>query len=261
MNKIYVTNFINATEPALEAFFNAVAPVKSVKLMNNAVHMYAFIEFESYEGAGRAVQLCNGREFQGGQLRVEYARPKRGRRWHQPGMPMNPPMALGSMPMEAMPMGMPQQMEMPMMPMRRPFIRRRMPPVNRGPVELSKTDLYVGNLAYTVTEEGLRRIFGETKFVSARIITRYGNSQGYGFITFANEKDQEEAMKRMNGCVVEGRQIKVAVAHVVHPRPEQPAPAETAPTTTATTTAPVTTTAPATQPADAPAETTQPETA
>lgn len=257
MSKIYVTNFINASEPALEQLFSTVAPVKSVKLMSNAVHMYAFIEFETYEGAAHAAQMYNGKEFQGVQLRVEQARPKRGRRWHQPGMPMNPPLPMGSMPMEPMPMGMPQQMEMPMMPMRRPFMRRRMPPVNRGPVELSKTDLYVGNLAYTVTEEGLRRIFGETKFVSARIITRYGSSQGYGFITFANEKDQEEAMKRMNGCVVEGRQIKVAVAHVVHPRAEQPGTAETAPAAAAstTTTAPVTTAAPAVQPADAPAET------
>jgi len=256
MNKIYVTNFINATEPALEALFASVAPVKSVKLMNNAVHMYAFVEFETYEGAGRAVNMFNGKEFQGGQLRVEYARPmRRNHHWHQPRMPMNP---MGAIPMEPMPMGIPQQMEMPMMPMRRPFMRRRMQPVNRGPVELSKSDLYVGNLAYTVTEEGLRRIFGDTKFVSARIITRYGNSQGYGFITFANEKDQEEAMKRMNGCVVEGRQIKVAVAHVVHPKPDAaPAEAAAAAPAAAAAAAPAPAAAaapaPAAQPADAPA--------
>jgi len=256
MNKIYVTNFISATEPALESFFAHVAPVKSVKLMSNATHMYAFIEYEDVHGAQRAVELFNGKDFQGGQLRVEFARPMhRRRRWHQPRMPMNPPIPMGTIPMETMPMGMPQQMDMGMMPMRRHFIPRRMVPVNREPVEFSKTDLYVGNLAYSVTEDGLRHIFGATKFVSARIISRYGRSQGYGFITFANEEDQQAAMTQMNGVVVEGRQIKVAVAHVVHQRPEQPAEAAAAAAPAAA--AP----APATKPADAPAETVAPESA
>jgi len=248
-----VTNFVNVNEPALEAFFARVAPVKAVKLMTNAIHMYAFIEFETEDGARRAVEAFNGKDFQGGPLRVEFARPmRRRRRWHQPRMPMTAPMPMGSMPMESMPMGMPQQMDMGMMPMRRHFIRRRMPPVNREPVEFSKTDLYVGNLAYTVTEEGLRHIFGATKFVSARIITRYGNSQGYGFITFANEEDQQAAMTQMNGVVVEGRQIKVAVAHVVHAKPEQPEGAAAAAAAAA---------APIAKPADAPAETIPTETA
>jgi len=269
MSKVYVTNFVNASEPALQAFFSQIAPVKSVKLMTNAVHMYAFVEYETADGARRSVEVFNGKDFQGGgQLRVEFARPVRRRNhWRQPRMPMTAPLPMGSMPMgmpqqmDTMPMGMPQQMDtmpMGMMPMRRHFMRRRMPPANREPVEFSKTDLYVGNLAYTVTEEGLRHIFGSTKFVSARIITRYGNSQGYGFITFANEEDQQAAMNQMNGVVVEGRQIKVAVAHVVHPKPEQPAPAAAAATTAPAAAAAA---APAAAAADAPAETTQTESA
>jgi len=238
--------------------------------MTNAVHMYAFIEYETADGAHRSVEFFNGKDFQGGQLRVEFARPMRRRnRWRQPRMPMTAPLPMGSMPMgmpqqmEPMPpMGMPQQMDpMPPMgmmpPMRRHFMRRRVPPATREPVEFSKSDLYVGNLAYTVTEEGLRHIFGSTKFVSARIITRYGNSQGYGFITFANEEDQQAAMAQMNGVVVEGRQIKVAVAHVVHPKPEQPAaPAAGAAAGAAAAAAPA-----AAAPADAPAETAQTESA
>jgi len=166
---------------------------------------------------------------------------------------MNPPIPLGTIPMETMPMGMPQQMEMGMMPMRRHYMPRRMVPVNREPVEFSKTDLYVGNLAYSVTEDGLRHIFGATKFVSARIIARYGRSQGYGFITFANEEDQQAAMAQMNGVVVEGRQIKVAVAHVVHQRPDQPAEPAAVVAPPAAAAAP--------KPAEAPAETVPPETA
>jgi len=255
MNKIYVTNFINATEPALESFFGHVAPVKSVKLMSNATHMFAFIEYEDVHGAQRAVELFNGKDFQGGQLRVEFARPMhRRRRWHQPRMPMNTPIPMG---METIPMGVPQPIEMGMIPMRRHYMPRRMVPVNRDPVEFSKTDLYVGNLAYSVTEDGLRHIFGATKFVSARIISRYGRSQGYGFITFANEEDQQAAMAQMNGVVVEGRQIKVAVAHVVHQRPDQSAGVEAAATPAAATAAAV----PVAKPADAPAETVAPESA
>jgi len=226
MNKIYVTNFINTDDAPLEAFFSQAGPVKSVKVLNNMMHAYAFVEYESEESARRAVDMFNGKDFQGGQLRVEFARPVfRRRRWRQPRMPMNmSTMPMTTMPMEPMPMGMPQQMEMGMVPpMHRPFMRRRTPPANREPVELSKTDLYVGNLAYTVTEEGLRQIFRGTKFVSARILMHYGQSQGYGFVTFANEADQQAAMQQMNGVIVEDRQIKVAVAHVVHPRPEQAA--------------------------------------
>jgi len=224
MNKIYVTNFVNADEATLESYFGQAGIVKSVKLLNNMMHAYAFIEYENEESSRRAVELFNGKDFQGCQLRVEFARPAyRRRRWRQPRMQMGA-MPMGTMPMETMPMGIPQQMEMGMVPpMRRPYMRRRPPPVSREPVELSKTDLYVGNLAYTVTEEGLRQIFRGTNFVSARILMRFGNSQGYGFVTFANEADQQAAMQKMNGAVVEDRQIKVAVAHVVHPKVEQPA--------------------------------------
>jgi len=225
-----VTNFITADEPSLQAFFGQAGPIKTVKLLNNMMHSYAFVEYESEESSRRAVEMFNGKDFQGSQLRVEFARPvfRRRRGWRQPRMQMGT-MPMGTMPMETMPMGMPQQMDMGMVPaMRRPFMRRRSPPASREPVELSKTDLYVGNLAYTVTEEGLRKIFQGTKFVSARILMRYGHSQGYGFVTFANEADQQAAMQMMNGALVEDRQIKVAVAHVVHPKPEQPAAAAAA---------------------------------
>jgi len=224
MSKVYVTNFVNADEPTLEAYFAQAGPIKSVKVLNNMMHVYAFVEYESEESSRRAVDLFNGKDFQGSPLRVEFARPVfRRRRWRQPRMQMGT-IPMGTMPMETMPMAMPQQMEMGMVPpMRRPFIRRRPHPASREPVELSKTDLYVGNLAYTVTEEGLRKIFRDTNFVSARILSRFGQSQGYGFVTFANEADQQAAMQKMNGAVVEDRQIKVAVAHVVHARPDAPA--------------------------------------
>jgi len=262
MNKIYVTNFVTSDEATLEAFFGQAGPIKAVKLLNNMMHAYAFIEYETEESARRAVDMFNGKDFQGGQLRVEFARPVlRRRHWRQPprmDMQMGT-MPLGTMPMEPMQMPMPQQMSMGMVgAMRRPFMRRRSPPATREPVELSKTDLYVGNLAYTVTEEGLRKIFRNTKFVSARILMRYGHSQGYGFVTFANEADQLAAMQQMNGVIVEDRQIKVAIAHVVHPKPEQPAAGAAAPAAAPAAAEPA---APAAEQPAAPAEAVPPTTA
>lgn len=149
--------------------------------------------------------MLNGREVSGEAMRVELARSARrpARHWRMP-----------------LSVGMNMGMNMGMNPYN---MRRRAPRAHREPAELSKTDVYVGNLAYTVTDEGLASIFAGTNFVGARIITKYGHSQGYGFVTFASEADQEAAIAKLNGATVEGRQIKVAAAHVVPPKPEQAA--------------------------------------
>jgi RNA recognition motif-containing protein len=39
----------------------------------------------------------------------------------------------------------------------------------------------------------------------------HGMLQGFGFVTFANSADAEQAREKMNGTIVEGRKIEVHV--------------------------------------------------
>ena len=235
MAKVYVTNCsIVSDKDTLVSLFQQVGPMfvpslylsllmtlcavqcvthehhsKSIQQLNNPQHAFAFVEYESEDSARSAVESFNGKEYNGETMRVELARSSR-----RPMRQWRVPLGVG--------MGMGMNMGM------NPYMRRRAPRANREPAELSKTDVYVGNLSYNVTDEGLANIFAGTNFVGARIIAKFGHSQGYGFVTFANEADQEAAIAKLNGAVVEGRQIKVAAAHVVPPKAEQPADASAA---------------------------------
>jgi RNA recognition motif-containing protein len=39
----------------------------------------------------------------------------------------------------------------------------------------------------------------------------HGMLQGFGFVTFANSADADQAREKMNGTIVEGRKIEVHV--------------------------------------------------
>jgi len=63
-------------------------------------------------------------------------------------------------------------------------------------------NLYVGNLSYGVTEEDLKKNFGETdECIAANIVReKYsGNSRGFGFVEMATEEEAQEAIRRLNG--------------------------------------------------------------
>jgi RNA recognition motif-containing protein len=77
-----------------------------------------------------------------------------------------------------------------------------------------KNKLYVGNLPYNITQEQLKEIFEKFgEVIEAIIITDKfsGRSKGFGFVTFADEKAAEEALK-MNEEEVMGRKIVVNIA-------------------------------------------------
>jgi len=82
-------------------------------------------------------------------------------------------------------------------------------------------NLYIGNLAYEVTEEDLKRNFGEVGgVISANIVKdKYtGISRGFGFVEMTNEEDAQEAIKKLNGAELAGRKIVVQEAR---PKREQ----------------------------------------
>ena len=75
------------------------------------------------------------------------------------------------------------------------------------------TKLYVGNLAFGVTEESLLQLFSGKgyKVGSARIITdrETGRSRGFGFVELGPEDDAAKAIGEFNGLEVDGRALQV----------------------------------------------------
>jgi RNA recognition motif-containing protein len=73
-------------------------------------------------------------------------------------------------------------------------------------------NIYVGNLAYSVTDENLGAMFGEFGAVESAkvIIDKFSNrSKGFGFVEMPNNSEADQAIKALNGKFLDGRNIKV----------------------------------------------------
>jgi RNA recognition motif-containing protein len=84
-------------------------------------------------------------------------------------------------------------------------------------------NIYVGNLAYSVTESDLKEAFSEFGEVSSVNLVKdkfSGQSKGFGFIEMPNNSEADAAIKGMNDRAIKGRNIKVNPAK---PREERPA--------------------------------------
>lgn len=72
--------------------------------------------------------------------------------------------------------------------------------------------LYVGNLAWTVTDQDLQEAFSEAgKVESAQVIMdrATNRSRGFGFVEMASDDAAETAVKKLNGRDIKGRAIRV----------------------------------------------------
>jgi len=90
-------------------------------------------------------------------------------------------------------------------------------------------NLFVGNLNYSSTEQGLRALFEEYGQVdSAKIIKDWesGRSRGFGFIEMPNDGEARTAVEGANGRVLDGRPLRVSEAQSRGERPSRrPSPA------------------------------------
>lgn len=72
--------------------------------------------------------------------------------------------------------------------------------------------LYVGGLAYSVTDQELEKLFSEHgKVLSAVVIKdrESGQSKGFGFVEMEDLKEAQNAIKTLNGKELSGRAIMV----------------------------------------------------
>jgi RNA recognition motif-containing protein len=82
-------------------------------------------------------------------------------------------------------------------------------------------NLYVSNLGFNVTDEGLNKLFIPFGAVSsAKVITDKftQQSRGFGFVEMSDDQAANNAINELNGAMVDGRAIKVSEAR---PREER----------------------------------------
>ena len=79
------------------------------------------------------------------------------------------------------------------------------------------TKLFVGSLAYAVTDEQLEELFKSAgNVVSAKVIIDRdtGRSKGFGFVEMGSEDEAKVAIDTLNGKELEGRDT--AFNHLLH---------------------------------------------
>ena len=75
--------------------------------------------------------------------------------------------------------------------------------------------LFVGNLAFSTTSQDLESLFAESGTCeSATVITdrETGRSRGFGFVEMSNSGEADQAIAKLNGRDLGGRQINVSEA-------------------------------------------------
>jgi RNA-binding proteins (RRM domain) len=75
--------------------------------------------------------------------------------------------------------------------------------------------LYVGNLAYSVTEADLREAFTETGTVAdVKVVLdrESGRPRGFAFVEMSTDDEAAKAMQTLNGREIQGRAISVSEA-------------------------------------------------
>lgn len=86
-------------------------------------------------------------------------------------------------------------------------------------------NIYVGNLAYGVTEDDLREAFsafGEVSRANVIMDRDTGRSKGFGFVEMPDNSQAEAAINGMNDKELSGRAIRVNEAKPREDRPRRP---------------------------------------
>jgi len=83
---------------------------------------------------------------------------------------------------------------------------------------MQSSNLYVGNLSYSVTSDQLKDLFSQHGAVKeAKVI----GDRGFGFVEFENAEDAAKAIEALNETEFEGRTLKVNEARPRQDRPKR----------------------------------------
>lgn len=73
-------------------------------------------------------------------------------------------------------------------------------------------EIYVGNLAYATTDDGLKAAFAQFGEVTAVRVVKdrmTDRSKGFGFVTMPNDAEAQAAIDALNGHELDGRTVRV----------------------------------------------------
>jgi len=85
-------------------------------------------------------------------------------------------------------------------------------------------DIFVGNIAFTSSEEDLRTAFAQYGEVSAVKIVKdreTGRSRGFAFVTMPNDNEAQKAIDSLNNAELQGRSIRVNPSKPREDRPSR----------------------------------------
>lgn len=86
------------------------------------------------------------------------------------------------------------------------------------------TNLFVGSLAYSVTDDELQQFFATAgNVVSAKVIMdrETNRSKGFGFVEMGSDEEAKAAIAQLDGKELNGRAISVNEARPRPPREER----------------------------------------
>lgn len=84
--------------------------------------------------------------------------------------------------------------------------------------------IYVGNLPFSVDDEGLKNLFADFSVEEATIIKDKfsGRSKGFGFVTIPDDEVAKKAISELHEKEVEGRKLTVNEARPIDPDRPRP---------------------------------------
>ena len=83
------------------------------------------------------------------------------------------------------------------------------------------TNIYVGNLSFSATEDDLRGAFeqfGEVSAVNIIMDRESGRSRGFAFVEMSDAEGAKEAIENLDGASISGRNVTVNEARPRAPR-------------------------------------------
>jgi len=85
--------------------------------------------------------------------------------------------------------------------------------------------LYVGNLPWSIDDNGLKELFTSYGDIEEAVLIKdkfSGRSKGFGFVTFTDDAAAQKAIAEMHEKEVEGRPLTVSEAKPMVPRDNAP---------------------------------------
>lgn len=103
------------------------------------------------------------------------------------------------------------------------FVGPFLPKKARGDTHTAFTNVYVKNLSPQVTDEELVKLFSPFGEITSHYIMKdeKNESKGFGFVNFALQEQAQEAVEKLNGTTVNGKQMYVGRAQKKQDRDEE----------------------------------------